>query len=260
MNQLIQCDRRSGFDVLTLDSPGNRNALSIRLMTELLDAIAAGLGNDSRGLVLAHTGTVFCSGVDLRERRALGDDDDSHSRLLGELFIALWNHPKPVVSLVAGAVRGGGMGLVACSDAVVATRESSFAYSESRVGVAPALVMAVTLPSIPARGLMPWLLSGEVFDAECAAGLGLVTSLQPSSSVYSDMQILSELAGGAPQAQGVIKNLVRAHQSVDMPALIADMTKTSAELFRSPEAHEGMVAFAERRSPAWATETPQNER
>lgn len=256
MTALVGVDRRGAFDVLTLDSPANRNALSLRMLGELLDGVRSSAAGDSRGLVLTHTGSVFCAGVDLRERRSLGDADSSHSQLLGELFIQLWSYPKPLLTVIDGAVRGGGMGLIGCSDFVLATPDSTFAYAEAKVGVAPALVMAVTLPSVPLRGLLPWLLSGAVFDVAEAASLGLVTAVAAESGAAAAADQLAALTAGAPNAQIEIKRLARTFQSIDITAAIATMTATSAELFRSPEAHEGMAAFAEKRAPAWAT-TPE---
>lgn len=252
MTQMVRHEKRGAFDCLVLDSPANRNAMSIQLLDELVQGIAESASGPSRGLVLAHAGAVFCSGVDLRERRALGEPDDSHSQLLGQLLKQLWRYPKPVVTTVNGAVRGGGMGVLACSDFVLASAASTFAYSEAKVGVAPALVMAVTLPSVPLRPLLPWLLTGEVFDAGTAMSLGLVTTVVSAPEIASEAETLNALSGGAPEAQLAIKRLARSQQGVDIALAMSQMTTESAALFRSQEAREGMAAFAERRQPAWA--------
>jgi len=253
MTGVIRSERIGNFDVLVLDSPSNRNALSLRLLHELSEGIAASQVRSSRGLVITHSGTALCSGIDLRERRALGKAGDSHSRLLGELFMTLWNYPKPVVAAVAGAVRGGGMGLLSCSDSVIASPDSTFAYSETRVGLAPALVMAVTLPAVPSRGILPWLLSGETFTAQEALTLGLITVLDDAPRTEGIEKVVAELTAAAPQAQRTVKRLFRAEQDIDMAATIAEMTAESAALFTSAEAHEGMASFAGQHLPAWAT-------
>jgi enoyl-CoA hydratase len=251
MTEPIRTGRVGAFDSLMLDVQPSRNALSLAVMDQLLAGIAASAAGGGRGLLLTHSGSSFCSGVDLRERRALGPDDDSHSRLLAELFMRLWEYPKPVVVTVNGAVRGGGMGLLACGDVVVASPESTFAYSETRVGVAPALVMAMTLPGIPVRRLLPWLLSGEVFGSKDALDLGLVTSVEGSPAAAAE-NVVGKLTLAAPKAQATTKRLSRTLRGVDLTRTIADMTAESAALFTSEEAREGMQAFAERRLPAWA--------
>jgi len=149
VTELVRHERRRGVDVLTLDSPSNRNALSLRLMDELLAHVERSAADDARGIVLEHTGDVFCAGIDLRERRERSDDPAAHSRSFARLLLALWEYPKPLVCRVGGAARGGGMGLVACSDVVVAEPAATFAYSEVRVGVAPALVAALGITPLP---------------------------------------------------------------------------------------------------------------
>lgn len=251
MTPAVRLGSRGGFDTLELDSPANRNALSIDMLTAAVDAVARSAAASSRGLLLTHSGSAFCSGVDLRERQALGADDTSHSRLLADLIRTLWHYPQPVVASVDGAVRGGGLGILACADVVLATPRSTFAYSEARVGVAPALVMAVTLPLVPSRGLMPRLLDGAVFDAEAAIGMGLVTRVVDGAGEDLDA-VLAELRRGAPGAQAAIKRLARQWDGSDMDDRIEEMTVVSADLFAGTEAAEGMAAFTAKRAPSWA--------
>lgn len=238
------------FDSFILDSPGNRNALSLALMDDLLRAIAASAQSDARALLLDHTGSVFCPGVDLKERLAAGDD--RHSTRFGELLRALWSYPKPIVARVAGAARGGGMAVLACCDVVVASPSATFAYSEVRVGVAPALVLAVTAPKVAVGPLLPWMLSGEVFDAATAHDLGLVHRV----STDADVSLAPErdaLRQAAPGALVATKRLARLHTGGDGVAALHAMEAESVALFRSAEAAEGMAAFTDRRPPAWVS-------
>jgi enoyl-CoA hydratase/carnithine racemase len=246
---LLRSEDDRGVDVLVLDSQHNRNALSIALLEQLLEEVRRSAEGDGRALVLDHAGPVFCAGVDLRERQALGERGPSHSALLAELLRALWAYPKPLLSRVAGAVRGGGLGFVACSDVVVASPAASFAYSEVRVGVAPAVVSVVALAKLPLGALIPCLVTGETFDAATAHRIGLVTR------VADDADLAPELDGirrSAPEAVRTIKLLARRSTRSDVDAALRDAESLSAELFAGPEAREGMAAFAERRAPAWA--------
>jgi enoyl-CoA hydratase/carnithine racemase len=242
----------SGFDRLVLDSPATRNALSLHSLRKIAQALVVSEAASSRGLIITHTGTALCSGIDLRERRSLSPTDDSHSRLFGEVLLGLWNFPKPVVVAVDGSVRGAGMGLLACGDIVIATPGSTFAYSEVRVGVAPALVMAVTLPGASRRRILPWLLTGEVFGVEDALALGVVTAIDSAARTTGVETTATHLGEAAPQAQRTVKRLFRAAQGVDIVADITAMIAESAGLFGTTEAAEGMASFAERRPPSWA--------
>jgi enoyl-CoA hydratase/carnithine racemase len=246
----LRAHESDGLDVVVLDSRHNRNALSVALLEELLEHVERSAAGATRGLVLDHAGPVFCAGVDLRERERLGAGAQVHSALLARLLAALWEYPKALLCRVAGPVRGGGMGLVACSDLVVAAETATFAYSEVRVGVAPALVAAVALPKAPLGALLPWLLTGESFDAVTAQRIGLVSrvagadaSLEPETAA---------VRAGAPGALRAVKRLARTLGGVDVEAALRDMEALSAELFAGPEALEGMAAFRERRAPAWA--------
>lgn len=254
MTAPLRVEHDRGIDTLVLDSPHNRNALSVRLLGDLLDEVTDSAARRSRALVLDHTGPVFCAGVDLRERRALGPDAPTHSALLARLFGLLWDYPGPVLCRVDGPVRGGGMGLLACADVVVASARATFAYSEVRVGVAPAMVAAVTVPKVPLAPLLPWLLTGETFDASTARDLGLVTRVSdgPPSVVPETTAVLH----GGPDAVRAVKRLARRLAGVDLGTTLAEMREVSAALFASAEAAEGMAAFAARRPPAWAPSAP----
>jgi enoyl-CoA hydratase/carnithine racemase len=242
--------RRDGdIDVVVLDSPANRNALSLALMEALLAAVQTSAAGDARALVVDHTGAVFCPGVDLKER--LASDDDRHSRLFADLLRALWRYPKPIVARVAGAVRGGGMAMLACCDVVVASTAASFAYSEVRVGVAPALVLAVSAPKVGVGPLVPSMLTGEPFDAAEARRLGLVHRVD----VDGDASVAPEcdaLRIGAPGALVATKRLARRMTASDDTTVLDAMEAMSVELFRTAEAAEGMAAFAERPCPSVA--------
>jgi enoyl-CoA hydratase/carnithine racemase len=252
MNAPVTVGTRGCFDTVTLHSPRNRNALSLAALECLLDAVRASAAGPARGLLLTHTGPSFCSGVDLKERRSLDRTDASHSVLLAELLRELWRYPKPVVVDVDGSVRGGGMGLLACADVVLASAGSTFAYSEARVGVAPALVMAVTLPLSDTRRLLPHLLGAGPFDAAAALDLGLVTTVTGGHDDAAVDRVLDALRHGAPDALATIKRLARQWSEADMDGLLQEMTAVSADLFAGDEAAEGMAAFGERREPSWA--------
>jgi enoyl-CoA hydratase/carnithine racemase len=244
VTELVHFESGAAVDRIVLDSPHNRNALSIRFLEELLDGIGRSAG---RVLVLEHTGTVFCAGVDMRERQEVEDAAARHTSLLAQALTELWAHPRPVVCRIAGAVRGGGMGLVAASDLVVATPDSTFGYSEVRVGVAPAMVAAVALQKVPLGQLLPHLLDGEPFDAERARQLGLVAAVADDAG-----PTVASLLRGGPNAVETTKRVAREFAGASVADLLREAETLSATLFASPEAQEGMAAFTGRRAPRWA--------
>jgi enoyl-CoA hydratase/carnithine racemase len=247
----IRCEQVRGIDVLTLASPRNRNAMSVQMLDEMIATVAASATGPARALLLDHEGPVFCAGIDLKERRAVGPDDRRHSTLLAELLRELWAYPKPVLCRIDGPVRGGGMGLVACADVVVGSPRATFAYSEVRVGVAPALVAAVAFQKIAVGQLLPWLLTGEAFDATTAQRLGLVSRVGDDEGLSVDPELAAVIAS-APAAVRTMKQLSRRPVAADFDECLEHMQAVSAQLFASPEAREGMTAFAERRLPDWA--------
>lgn len=243
---------QSSIDRLTLNAPASRNALSIALMERLITEIEASAERGSRALVIGHTGSVFCSGVNLKEREVMRETPQRHSQLLSRLLATLWSYPAPVVCCVKGPVRGGGMGLVACGDIVVCGPNADFGFSEVRIGVVPALIGSFCLAGSSARQLNPWLLSGSTFGATDAMRLGLVTRIADDVGASVSRE-LTALLRGAPASQRATKRLMRDLTGVDPRHTLSSMQKLSAKVFTTAEAMEGMLAFEERRLPAWAT-------
>lgn len=253
---LVERRRHRGVETVWLASPHNRNALSIQLLEELSATVRECRDDpDCRGLVLDHRGPVFCAGVDLVERRSLPPGSPDHSELLTELLKELWAYPDPLLCRVGGAVRGGGMGLVTCADVVVAGEDASFAYTEVRVGVAPALVGALALAKVGGP-LAHWMLTGRTFGPAEAAALGLVTHLGEGDGAAALEGLLDDIGRGAPEALRVTKRLARDLLPTDASDLLDDMRDLSSRLFQTEEAKEGMAAFAERRPPSWVPPAP----
>ena len=249
---VLESERRRGIDRVTLSSAHNKNALSIELLEGLIRTVERNAEDSrSRGLVIGHAGDVFCAGIDLVERRRLPPLSATHSALLAELLTGLWNLEVPVICHVHGAVRGGGMGILSCADIVVASRASHFAYSEVRVGVAPALVGAVALATSPSRGLLPLLLTGRRFDVTEARSAGVVTQVSDDDGDDTVQHVIEDLLRSGPNAVRTTKALTRGATTFSVTERIIKMTELSAQLFETREAKEGMAAFAEKRSPVW---------
>ena len=181
---LVRTATDAGVTTLTLDSPANRNALSTPLMTELRPRSARRSPTRAvRVIVLAHTGPVFCSGTDLKETAAARAAGRVPAEMLADVLAAIWEFPKPVVARVGGPARAGGLGLIAAADIAVCTGEATFAFTEVRLGVIPAVISATVLPRLAPRAAAELYLTGEVFDGVRAAEIGLVTAAVPADGL-----------------------------------------------------------------------------
>jgi methylglutaconyl-CoA hydratase len=242
-----------GVATVTLDSPGNRNALSTALIGELLDALHAALADDTvRVVVLSHTGPVFCSGADLKETAAAVAAGELPVSRLGEVLELLWDSPKPVVARLAGPARAGGLGLVAGADLAVCTTEATFAFSEVRLGVIPAVISATVLRRLTPRAAAELYLTGSTFDGARAAEIGLVTAAVPADELDAAVDgYVAALVRGAPNALAGAKRLLQRPKADTLRDEIAALTGLSIDYFGSPEGVEGVLAFREKRDPSW---------
>jgi len=251
-DELVHYSVARGTATITLDSPHNRNALSAQLRRELSASLAKARGDDEvRVIVLTHTGTVFCAGMDLKESRGAGADDQGVNEFPA-ILEQLWTSPKPVVARLAGPARAGGVGMVAAADIVVAAREVSFAFTEVRIGVVPAVISLTVLPRVAPRAAQELFLTGEAFDAERAERIGLITAAVDADKLDAEVdRYVNALAHGAPHALAATKELLSSPQPPTPSAGFAEMIALSARFFASDEGQEGIRAFAEKRKPAW---------
>ena len=251
--QLVRTGTVAGITTLTLDSPANRNALSTPLMRELLDALGAALTDPAvRVVVLSHAGPVFCSGADLKETAEARANGRVPAEMLADVLAAIWEFPKPVVARVAGPARAGGLGLIAAADIAVCTQEATFAFSEVRLGVIPAVISATVLPRLAPRAAAELYLTGDVFAGDRAAGIGLVTAAVPAGELDGTVaRYCDSLVRGGPLALAGTKQLLRRAPAATIRADLAELSERSAGYFRSAEGVEGVTAFREKRPAGW---------
>jgi methylglutaconyl-CoA hydratase len=273
----VRVDRRGPVTTLTLDSPHNRNALSSGLLRELRDALhGAQADPDVRVVVLTGEGTVFCSGVDLQERRhpapagegpaaegdrAAGGGEAAGPASLPDVLSCLVGLPQPVIARVNGHVRGGGLGLVAACDLAVAAPSATFAFSEVRVGVAPAVIAVPGLRVMDRRAFARYALTGDAFAAVDAAAAGLLTTVTDDVDGWVAGVVASVLRS-SPAAVAATKELT-GWPAVGAPGIgaagawddvIAAAEALSDELFASADGVEGTAAFVEKRPARWVVE------
>ncbi|AKJ12458.1 enoyl-CoA hydratase [Streptomyces incarnatus] len=240
---LISRTRARAVETLSLDAAATRNALSAALVSELAGALTdCGKDPDVRAVVLTHTGSTFCAGADLR--------DPPHPDALTGLLRQILELRKPVVARVTGHVRAGGLGLLAACDITAASTEATFAFTEVRIGVAPAVISLPVIPRADPRALARYFLTGERFDAREAVRVGLLT-VTGDDVDHALAPILDGLRRSSPQGLAETKQLLTARVLETFDRDAADLTALSARLFSSAQAQEGMTAFLERRDAAW---------
>jgi methylglutaconyl-CoA hydratase len=252
-DQLVRAATGRGVATLALDSPHNRNALSTPLMTQLLAALDAAVADETvRAVVLSHTGPVFCSGADLAETAAAYASGTVPVGMLGDVLAAIWECPKPVVARIGGPARAGGLGLVAAADIAVCAEDATFAFTEVRLGVIPAVISATVLPRLQRRAAAELYLTGDTFDGRRAADIGLVTATAPTSALDETVVAYCDaLVRGGPRALAGTKELLRRTPAATIRAEIAELTALSTGYFLSDEGREGVAAFREKRPATW---------
>ncbi|MFA3839284.1 enoyl-CoA hydratase family protein [Streptomyces aureus] len=240
---LVRSSHECGITTLTLDSPANRNALSAALVADLSDALTAcGKDDAVRAVVLTHTGNTFSAGADLKSP----PPPEALVALLRQI-VAL---DRPVVARIAGHVRAGGLGLLGACDISAASDAASFAFTEVRIGVAPAVISLPLLPRTDPRAVARYYLTGERFDAAEAVRIGLLTTAGDDVDAAL-APVLDGLRRSSPQGLTETKRLLTAKVLEAFDRDAADLSALSARLFSSAQASEGMTAFLERRDPAW---------
>ena len=255
-DELVHLDVAGGVGTITLDSPANRNALSRRLVADLDRQLTSAVADPAvRVIVLTGRGPAFCSGADLTESRAPEPTISSRPRGIVPILTAMGEAPKPIIGRVNGAARAGGLGLVAACDIAVAEESATFAFSEVRVGVIPAVIAVVVVPKIGVTHALELFLTGDPLDGRAAVACGLLNAVAAAGRLDELVgRYVRSLLKGAPGALAGCKRLVRDVPKLPMDAAFAEMAERSARFFASEEAREGMTAFAEKRPPRWAVD------
>ena len=244
--------------VVTLTRPEVHNALNEALVVNLTQAFQKlGVADGVRVIVLEARGKSFCAGLDVgwvrESMESSREDNQRDAMMLAVLMDAIDRCPKPVVAVVGGAALGGGVGLVASCDIVLASEEASFALTEVRLGLEPAIIGPQVIDAMGARACRRYWLSGERFDAREAFRLGLVHAvLAPDKLDEARDRMVEACLKGAPKAQAGSKEAIRVIAQADRgPDLMRLIAHRFAEQRAGEEGAEGLNAFLEKRKPAW---------
>lgn len=258
-----------------IDADGNATAMLNRpdvhnaFDPEMVDALTAALkkleSNDKvRAIVLLGAGKSFCAGADIehmkKSARASREQNVANARATALMLQTLHQLEKPTIACVRGAVRGGGVGLVAACDIAVAERGATFRLSEVKLGIIPAMISPYVIAAIGPRYAHRYMLSGEEFDAAEAYRIGLVHDICEEPDLNGMVgRLLANLYTSGPNAIVAIKKLIPEVAAARVNGALVDMTaERIAQVRTTPEAQEGLTAFLEKRKAAWVT--PASER
>jgi enoyl-CoA hydratase/methylglutaconyl-CoA hydratase len=246
MTELVHYAVADAVATITLDSPHNRNALSRQLVTELVERIErAGADDEVRVVLVESSGTVFCSGADLGE--ATTEGMEVGARRIVDLQRQVVTLDKPVVTKNLGAVRAGGIGIIAAADIAISADTATFALTEVKLGLAAAIISLTVHHRMHPRAAALTTLGGEVFSGVEAAAYGLVTQSVPAADLDDRVaQVCASLATGAAQGLRESKRILNADLVRRIDERGQEMATLSATLFASDEAREAMTAFLSR--------------
>jgi methylglutaconyl-CoA hydratase len=248
---------------VTLARPEVRNAFNDAVIAELRDAFAA-LADEPpdalRAVVLGGEGTVFCAGADVDwMRRSIGLSTEANERdaaAMQAMLAAIDACPVPVVARVQGAALGGGIGLCAVADVVIATADATFGFTETKLGIIPAVIGAFVVPKIGPSHARALFATGERFGAGRAQRIGLVHEVVEDEAALDRRveEIVAELRTAGPFAARAAKALVRDLRTMSPDEASTETVRRIARLRTSAEGQEGLTAFVEKRPPTWSSD------
>ena len=243
---MLEVERDGPVLRITLARPERRNAFDAALIARLHEAFSD--VGDARAVVLTGAGPSFCAGADVDWQRAsidLSFEENVQDALrLYRMLEAVDSCPVPVIAGAHGYALGGGSGLAACADAVVAAPDATFGFSEVRLGIAPAVISPFVLAKIGARARR-YFTTGERFGAESALRIGLVDELADDLS-GAVARIVEDVLQSGPEAVRAAKRLV-----LEPPVEGGQLARIAAGLRSGDEGQEGLRAFLQKREPAW---------
>ena len=257
---MLEVTKQGGVARVTLNRPELRNAFDDELIRKLRKAFEdISLDKSVRVMVLAGHGPAFCAGADLNWMKRMAgysyDENLADAKALAEMLAALDRVPKPTVARVHGPVFAGGTGLVAACDIAVGTPEAKFCLSEAKLGLSPATISPYVLRAMGERMARRYFLTAEVFDAQEAWRIGMLSVLVSTNALDSTVdELVKHLLAGGPEAHAKIKALIRAvagRRPDD--ALTAETAQRIAEIRGSPEGREGIASFLEKRKASWCS-------
>ncbi len=255
--ETIEIQYHKSRATLWLNRPSRKNAFNPTMIAEITESLDQLNSNrDVRLIVIRGSNNQYCSGADIEWMKQSGEHNDEQNRTeshrIFELLEAIKNCDKPVISWAEGHIYGGAIGLLAVSDWVLADPACQFAFTEARLGIAPAVIMPYVLSRMNPSKARQLMLSSRVFGADEACICGLVDLVLPGRELNSQMdEIEQHIVRNSPQALKEIKRLINLVQQNTPEGVIIELLETLSELKKSHDGQEGLSAFLEKRTAKW---------
>ena len=263
-DSIVRVERAGTTAYVRMNRPDVRNAFNAELIAALRDAFVQLSADDAiRAIVLGGEGKAFSGGADIQWMRAALDlterENIVDAEAMAAMLAAIDDAPKPVIARIHGVALGGGCGLAAVADIVVAADDTVFGFTEVKLGIIPAVISPFVLPKIGSSHARALFVTGERFSAQHAQRIGLVHHVVPAGDLDARIAtILAEFKTAGPlaiaAAKALVRDVVAAPAAADARALT---TRAIARQRTTPEGQEGLRAFLERRTASWHDEVSE---
>ena len=257
--QTLLLELHNGVLHLTLNRPQSRNAMSLQMVAELRSVFAAVREDRSvRALVIGGAGGHFCAGADIKDMaNARAEGPDAYrdlNRAFGALLQEVQHAPQVVISVLQGAVLGGGFGLACVSDVALADHQAQFGLPETSLGLLPAQIAPFVVQRIGLTQARRLALTAARFDGVQAKRLGLVHFVEHDPQALAERleEVLAHVLCCAPEANALTKKLLLASAGEPADALLDQAAQWFSDAVKGDEGVEGTMAFVQKRKPGWA--------
>jgi len=244
---------------ITFNRPDKRNAISAKMICDLLTALDELEKDRTRVVILTGAGSAFCAGMDLETLSALAQqtpqENQEDSRRMARMFRRIWSFPKPMIAAVNGHALAGGCGIATLCDFTLAVPEAKFGYTEVKIGFLPAIVSVFLTRQIGDKRARDLLLTGRLVEAKEAKELGLVTEIVPADKLMSRAgEIADQLIAASPSSLMRAKRLLTSAAAASVDADLERAVLENARIRCTPDFQEGLASFLEKRKPVWQGE------
>jgi methylglutaconyl-CoA hydratase len=257
-NEMILVEKQAGIATIYLNRPEKRNAMNQPLMLVLLQQLKdLSLDINTKVVLISGKGDHFCAGGDINAMHEMSlaplEENKKDACILADLMYQLYNMPQPTIALAQGATRGGGLGLLAASDMVLAAKNASFGFSEVKIGITPSIVSPYVIAAIGRRWAQYYFLTGDTFTVDEACRIGLVHEVTAEKELLNaGIALAQRLLSNSPKALIEAKKLIRQVAGKDVTRELVMMTAEHLMRMRaSSEGREGLQSFIDKRPPNW---------
>lgn len=252
----LQLASDGDISTITLSRPEKRNAISSKMIADLLTVLDEAERSPARVVILTGAGSAFCAGMDLEALRNLAtqtqEQHAADAERMGKMFYRVYSFPKPLIAAVNGPAIAGGTGLATLADFTLAVPEAKFGYTEVRVGFLPAVVSVFLMRQVGEKVARELLLTGKLVDAAEAHRLGLVTEIIAADELMNAARELARsLAALSPTSLTMTKRFLLRWNENEIQRDLEIAIRESAEIRRTADFREGLSAFLEKRPPKW---------